>query len=53
MRGVIVFLGPGVAGESERQRGGQQAEGEMDAHAHSSTRTSRIMPASMWYSRWQ
>ena len=35
--------------QHHHKRGGEH----VPAHRHSSTRTSRIIPASMWYSRWQ
>ncbi len=46
----------GVVGMLLRQRGQrdpQRAGQQTLSRVHASTRTSRIMPASMWYSRWQ
>ena len=53
LRGVVSWwLGKRMAAEAagQQQSGGAKRSA---VHAPSSTRTSRIIPASMWYSRWQ
>ena len=45
-----VVLGHRLGGKQQGRRKCCESKG---THGHSSTLTSRIIPASMWYSRWQ
>ncbi len=45
---VCVILCLSVAGHGQAQRQGEGAQGNRSHGVHSSTRTSRIIPASMW-----